>query len=76
MDELSTTSEVIDALGGNAAVAKITGSTVKAVWNWRGFETFPSNTYVALTDALRAIGKTAPPSLWGMKIPAEPERAA
>jgi len=76
MEELSTTSEVLDALGGNGAVAEITGSTTKAVWNWRGFNTFPSNTYVAMTDALRAIGKTAPASLWGMKLPAEQESAA
>lgn len=71
MEELSTTSEVMDALGGNAAVAELTGSTSKAVWNWRGFETFPSNTYVAMIGALRARDKTAPASLWGMKMPAE-----
>jgi hypothetical protein len=71
MDDLTTTSEVIDALGGNPAVADLTSSTTKAVWNWRGFETFPSNTYVAMTKALAAIGKTAPASLWGMKQPAE-----
>jgi hypothetical protein len=76
MQELSTTSEVLDALGGNSAVAEITGSTTKAVWNWRGFETFPSNTYVAMIGALHAIGKTAPASLWGMKAPVEQESAA
>jgi hypothetical protein len=78
MDELTTTSDVMDALGGNLAVAELTQSTVKAVWNWRGFETFPSNTYVAMTEALLAKGKSAPASLWGMKMPAnsEPERAA
>lgn len=76
MDELSTTSEVMDALGGNVAVAELTGSSTKAVWNWRGFETFPSNTYVAMTDALVAKGKTAPASLWGMKATAERETAA
>lgn len=67
MEELSTTSEVMDALGGNAAVAELTGSKTKAVWNWRGFDTFPSNTYVAMTEALLAKGKSAPASLWGMK---------
>jgi len=71
MEQLTTTSEVLDALGGNAAVAELTSSTGKAVWNWRGFETFPSNTYVAMIEALRAKGKTAPASLWGMKMPAE-----
>ena len=75
-EQLKTTSEVMDALGGNSAVAEITGSTVKAVWNWRGFETFPSNTYVAMTEALLQKGMSAPATLWGMKLPAEPERAA
>jgi len=74
METLSTTSEVMDALGGNLAVAELTGSKPKAVWNWRGFETFPSNTYVAMTEALRVIGKTAPASLWGMKAVESSER--
>lgn len=64
---LTTTSDVMDALGGNLAVAELTGSNNKAVWNWRVAETFPANTYVALTEALLAKGKTAPASLWGMK---------
>lgn len=76
MDTLSTTIDVIEELGGNLAVAELTGSNPKAVWNWRGFETFPSNTYVALTEALLAKGKTAPASLWGMKQTAERESAA
>lgn len=76
MDTLSTTVDVIEELGGNLAVAELTGSSPKAVWNWRGFETFPSNTYVALTAALLAKGKTAPASLWGMKLPSEQESAA
>ena len=77
MEVLSTTSDVMDALGGNLAVAELTASTPKAVWNWRGFGTFPSNTYVAMTKALLAKGKTAPATLWGMKAAgSEPERAA
>ena len=72
MDELRTTLDVIIALGGNQAVADLTGSTNKAVSNWRRpNETFPSNTYVSLLAALHAIGKTAPASLWNMKVPAE-----
>lgn len=71
MDELSSTVAVIETLGGNQAVAELTNSTNKAVSNWRSFETFPSNTYVAMTEALRAKGKTAPASLWAMKMPAE-----
>lgn len=71
MIELCTTVEVLDELGGNGPVAELTASTTKAVSNWRSFETFPSNTYVAMIEALRARGKTAPASLWGMKMPAE-----
>jgi hypothetical protein len=71
MHELRTTLDVIIALGGNQPVADLTDSTNKAVSNWRGFETFPSNTYVAMISALHAIGKTAPASLWNMKVPAE-----
>lgn len=67
METLTTTSAVVDALGGYLAVAEITGSKPKAVSNWPRFETFPANTYVALTSALLAKGKTAPASLWGMK---------
>lgn len=70
MDQLRTTSEVIEALGGIAAVAALTGRKYTAAHNWLGFEKFPSNTYVALTDALAAKGKTAPASLWGMVEPA------
>jgi len=76
MEELSTTAEVVDALGGYLAVAEITQSKPKAASNWPRFDTFPANTYLALTKALLAKGKTAPASLWGMKIPSDQETAA
>ena len=69
MIELKTTSAVMDALGGNPSVAKLTGSKLKAVWNWRTFETFPCNTYAVMIAALQEQRKTAPASLWGMKQP-------
>jgi hypothetical protein len=68
---LETTEQVIEALGGNQPVAEITLSKPNAVSNWRVFKTFPSNTYVAMTQALHARGMSAPASLWGMKLPAE-----
>lgn len=74
MDQLSTTREVMDVLGGTTAVAKLTGRTYAAAFNWLDFKTFPSNTYVAMTDALAAKGKTAPASLWGMVDPSQSER--
>jgi hypothetical protein len=71
MEEIFKTSEVVDILGGYLAVAELTGAKPKAASNWRRFETFPSNTYVAMIAALNEKGKTAPASLWGMKVPAE-----
>ncbi len=68
---LETTNQVMDALGGNGPVEILTSSRATAVSNWRGFATFPSKTYVVMIGALHAIGKTAPPSLWGMMQPAE-----
>lgn len=63
--------EVIDALGGIHAVAELTGRKYAAVHNWHASGRFPPNTYVTLTSALAAQGKTAPAALWGM---VEPER--
>ena len=38
----TTATDIIDALGGNAAVARLTSSaTAKAVSNWRAFDKFP-----------------------------------
>lgn len=73
---LETTTQVMDALGGNGPVEALTASKPSTVSNWRGFSTFPSNTYVAMIHALHAVGKTAPASLWGMKQSIEQESAA
>lgn len=69
LEILESTADVMDALGGNAAVQTLTAGKPSAVANWRVAKTFPSNTYVAMTEALRALGKSAPPSLWGMRQP-------
>lgn len=67
LEVLHSTSEVIDALGGNRPVAVLTQRTrEQSVSNWRGWDYFPPDTYVVLKDALRAIGKTAPDSMWRM----------
>lgn len=70
--ELTTTAEVIDALGGVSEVAKLTGRSYGAAFNWRGFVRFPADTFVVMQAALKAIGCSAPISLWGM-VPARPE---
>jgi hypothetical protein len=69
MQTLETTDDVIDALGGNAAVARLTDRDPGVVWNWRSAYrgSFPASTFLVLQGALRSINRTAPPSLWGME---------
>ena len=63
----TSTNQVIEALGGNAAVAALTGRWPGAVSNWRSLDHFPANTYVIMRDALEALGHEAPPDwLWDM----------
>jgi hypothetical protein len=77
MESLDTTGAVIDELGGNPAVADLMSVKPKTVWHWRDTGIFPSNSYLVITDALLAKGKTAPASLWAMKSAnSEPERVA
>lgn len=63
---LVTTNAVIDALGGTAAAARLTGRGQSAASNWRQASRFPPNTYLAMNSALAAKGFSAPGSLWGM----------
>ena len=64
--ELTTTGEVMDALGGNAGTAELTGSTLKRVWNWRKGGKFPPKFHLLMTSALERKGLSAPARLWGM----------
>ena len=66
MDHLTSTGDVIAALGGVQAVAHLTGREYDAAWNWKRFPHFPPDTYLVMTDALKAKGKSAPASLWRM----------
>lgn len=68
LEILETTDRVVEALGGSRQVAELTGSKLSAVSNWRKFKTFPSNTYLVMSQALQQCGKTAPASLWGQKV--------
>ena len=63
--DLDTASKVMDALGGNSAVARLTGSKPKAVSNWRA-RGFPPRTFASLNAALAKIGLSAPAKLWDM----------
>ena len=81
MQMLSTTDEVIDALGGNAKVGALLGVSGDAVSTYREWYRgkFPARTYVILQKALAEAEKSAPGSLWGMTgpdpRPAQLERA-
>ncbi len=64
---LETASEVIDALGGTDAAAKIAGVQMPAISNARARNKLPSATFLIFSDALAAVGKRARPALWGIK---------
>lgn len=66
MKKIESAEEVVTALGGTHAVAKLTGRGVTAVCNWRARKIFPSNMYATMSDALRRGGHEAPRSLWRM----------
>jgi hypothetical protein len=71
LENLETLADVFAALGKNSGVESITGCKPNTVSMWKSAGVFPSNTYVVLTEALRERGKTAPASLWSMRVPAE-----
>lgn len=66
---IKSATEIIDALGGNIAVGRLTSSSAKAVSNWRAFDRLPPNTYLLVKEALAALGHTAPDHLWSMRLP-------
>jgi hypothetical protein len=64
---LSTAREVVDALGGIAAVCKLTGAQPKAAYHWTGqAEMFPARTYCLMQDELKRRRAIAPRQLWNM----------
>lgn len=66
--QLQTAAEVMDALGGNTGVSKLTGGSASRVSNWRVFGRFPPSFYFLMTEELAAKGYRAPASLWGMAL--------
>lgn len=71
LEILDTVADVFVALGGNPGIEEITGSKPSTVSMWKTSASgFPANTYLVLIEALHKRNKTAPASLWGMKMPA------
>jgi hypothetical protein len=65
-EELTTAKAVIEKLGGEEALQKLTSRKYNAIFNWRVINKFPANTFTLFQDELRKLGCTAPASLWGM----------
>jgi DNA-binding transcriptional regulator YdaS (Cro superfamily) len=63
---ITTVNEVIDALGGNAALASLTGVGPSAVTNWRERGIAPDK-FLIVRDALRALGKDVDPAVFAFK---------
>jgi predicted SpoU family rRNA methylase len=64
-EELKSVQEVVERLGGNMAVASITGSRhSSAVSNWKKLGKFPPKTYFGLKAALQERSLDAPDDLW------------
>ena len=61
---LNTAKAVVEALGGPTKVGRMTGRTPQQVWNWKRANRFPGRTYLMMTEALAALGCTAPAHLW------------
>jgi len=68
---LSTVDEVIEAVGGTAAAAKLAGVNPPAVSNWRSRGRIASEKFMIFAEALRPHGKEAAPEVFGMGRTAE-----
>jgi len=66
MSNITSSSVLIDVLGGNQKVAAITGSKPSAVSGWRNGR-LPAATYVVLQKRIRKMGLNAPDKLWSMR---------
>ena len=71
--DLTTSSEVIDALGGTSAAAELASQgapggvcSLPSVSNWRRAGRLPSYTFLLFTVELNARGYRAPSMLWGI----------
>jgi hypothetical protein len=67
MTNLPSVPLVIDALGGNKAVAELAHTTGKVVSHWRSTRKFPANSYVDIQKKLKKMGLSAPDTLWAMR---------
>lgn len=71
MVTLHSVKDVVAALGGPTETARIAKSGANNVWNWKSTNKFPADSYLLLSEELKARDLYAPPSLWGMREAAE-----
>lgn len=64
---IKTAAGVIDALGGTVAAAGVGETLPQQMTNARASNRLPYPTFLLMTDALSALGKSADPRLWGIK---------
>ncbi len=78
MSDLTSTSAVIDVLGGTGAVSRLTGKSLRAVSNWKRDDRakFPADTFLVMQSALTKKGLKATPLLWGIEPPQKRRSAA
>ncbi len=70
-ETLETAGDVIDAIGGTAETGRITGQALATVSNWRSRKRIPPEHFLRVSQALRALGKTVTPDVFGMSEPVE-----
>lgn len=61
---LKSAADVVEALGGPAAVARRLRRSPQQVCNWKADGLFPTWTDIPLKAALKAAGYAAPHRLW------------
>ena len=73
--QLTTTVQVMKALGGIKGVSALTGSSYGSTENWSRAPSFPARFFLVMSFALHSKRLSAPPELWGQVTPAQ-RRAA
>ncbi len=72
MNMLCTIDEVFEALGGPDAARSITGvKSQSAPFNWKERGRIPTEHFLVISGALKAVGKEADPGLFGFTQPIE-----
>ncbi len=63
-EQITTTTDVISALGGTQAIQDLLGVGQQAISHWRTQNRFPPHTFVTVQAALMKRGLSADVSLW------------